>query len=846
MTKRNGADSDTPQSEGIDRPVGRAGGLGALCILMTAALVACRTSLDSRPLPPQPMATVAATPSVAPPPTYPATSEPSPSPTPAPTPIPDLGELLLRAESLVHIGDYQVAAETYQTLLLTSPEEGIATQASLGLATAYLRDGDHREAAEVLGDVLVAQPASPVAADAHFLRAEALLGAGDPLAAAEEFRAALSAGTLITGYLNRSLGDALYAGDSYEGAVEAYEASLEDAPDRPFEVDVRERLALVYVALQDYPAAMAQYDSILDVARIRTYRARIEHQAAETLILSGEVEAGYDRHVTVVETYSDEKYAYHSLVELVEAGWPVGDFLRGVVDYHGGAYDPAVAALYRYIRAYPETHSGDAHWYAGLSYLATGNPGQAASEFDLLIETHPENSHQGDAWMGLAEAHADAGSVDLAVDTYQRFVEGSSDHARAPEALWKAAQLLERTGDRSASRLNETLRDAAAAYVDCQVKHPDSEYAPVALFRAGLQFYRIGELEDAGAAWQAVDELYPESDYRVAALFWLGKLGLAEGKGDLAEAGFQKAVIADPTGFYGARAGDLIDDPLSAPFQRTNYAPPEYDWTVAQEEAEVWLVEWLALDGVARVRDADSALATDPRLQRGLALWRLGRFEDARHELEALRMATASDALTQYQLAVQFRDVGLYRSSILCAVRVVHLSPVATVLEAPEFVARLAYPTYYDDLVLESASEFSVDQLLVFALIRQESLFESLATSTASAHGLMQVIPSTGAQIASELDWPPEYETIDLYRPYVSLRFGTYYLARQRDRFGGRLDAALAGYNGGPLNAQRWLEMAGDDPDLFLELITFTETRKYVRTIKEHFAIYRALYGGSG
>ena len=108
----------------------------------------------------------------------------------------------------------------------------------------------------------------------------------------------------------------------------------------------------------------------------------------------------------------------------------------------------------------------------------------------------------------------------------------------------------------------------------------------------------------------------------------------------------------------------------------------------------------------------------------------------------------------------------------------------------------------------------------------------------------MQVIPPTGAQIAADLDWPPDYETLDLYRPYVSVRFGTYYLGWQRDRFEGRLHAALAGYTGGPLNAQWWLETAGDDPDLFLDLITFAETLRYVRAVKEHYAIYRALCGG--
>ncbi len=101
----------------------------------------------------------------------------------------------------------------------------------------------------------------------------------------------------------------------------------------------------------------------------------------------------------------------------------------------------------------------------------------------------------------------------------------------------------------------------------------------------------------------------------------------------------------------------------------------------------------------------------------------------------------------------------------------------------------------------------------------------------------------TASTDAVELAWPPDYETADLYRPFVSLRFGAYYLAQQRDLFDGRLHVALAAYNGGPGNAQHWLEEAGDDPDLFLETITFAETRSYLQRIKEHLAVYQALYG---
>jgi soluble lytic murein transglycosylase len=107
----------------------------------------------------------------------------------------------------------------------------------------------------------------------------------------------------------------------------------------------------------------------------------------------------------------------------------------------------------------------------------------------------------------------------------------------------------------------------------------------------------------------------------------------------------------------------------------------------------------------------------------------------------------------------------------------------------------------------------------------------------------MQVIPATGQQIASELNWPPEFDSDDLYRPIVSTRFGSYYITRTRDMLGGDIYGGLAAYNAGPGNALVWQELAGGDPDLLLEIIRFEETRNYIRYIYEIYSTYRSLYG---
>ncbi|MBN1955326.1 MAG: tetratricopeptide repeat protein [Anaerolineae bacterium] len=740
-------------------------------------------------------------------------------------------DLLQLGEAALFVGDIDGATLALQAALAISSDAQLGAQALLALGQTYLLDQAYDQAADAFQELDERYPDSEQAHAAHFLHAEALMETGNAAGAAWQYQLYLKGGTAIGPYVHEWLGDALQAAGELDSALNAYRVAVDSAPDLSLEVGVREKIGLLHAAEGDFAAALEQYDAILAQARIADYRARIGHLAAETAILAGQVEAGYARHLEIVLEYPASPWAYQSLVVLVGAGVPVDDLTRGIVDYHAGAYSPAVAALYRYIES-SESHSGDAHYYAGLAHLEAGSPALAAYQFRTLVETHPESPFWGEAWLHWGKSLEEQGDIGGAVQVYANFAQTAPSHPLAAESLWSAAQALERSQD----------HDAAAAYESCQAAYPASDYAAQALFRAGLYHYRRGETARAVSDWQALVEQYPSSEHSSAAYLWLGKARLAAGDTISATAAFSQAARIDPLGYYGLRAADMLQDPFAPPFRPASYAPPA-DLAAEQAAAEAWLASWLGLASGSRVGELDATLQDDPRLQRGLELWRLGQWEAARNELENLRRATADDPLAQYRLALLYRDIGLYRSSIIAASNLIALSPAASTLDAPPFLARLAYPTHYAELVLSNAMEQDLPPLLVFALIRQESLFEGFATSWAYAHGLMQVIPSTGAYIAGQLGWPPDYETDDLYRPYVSIRFGTWYLAEQQDRFAGQLHATLAGYNGGPTNAARWLEAAGGDPDLFLETIGFRETQLYLKLIREHYAIYTALYG---
>jgi soluble lytic murein transglycosylase len=151
------------------------------------------------------------------------------------------------------------------------------------------------------------------------------------------------------------------------------------------------------------------------------------------------------------------------------------------------------------------------------------------------------------------------------------------------------------------------------------------------------------------------------------------------------------------------------------------------------------------------------------------------------------------------------------------------------------------YPRPFSRLITEQAIAHNLDPLLFFSLIRQESLFEEGARSSAAAQGLAQIIPSTGQWIAEQLDYP-NYTNDLVYRPIVNVRFGAYYLDNVRDSLDGNLVSALAGYNGGPGNSQRWREASGPDDVRFVESIEFSETRTYIRAIASNLYHYTRLY----
>lgn len=158
------------------------------------------------------------------------------------------------------------------------------------------------------------------------------------------------------------------------------------------------------------------------------------------------------------------------------------------------------------------------------------------------------------------------------------------------------------------------------------------------------------------------------------------------------------------------------------------------------------------------------------------------------------------------------------------------------------FLGRALFPYDYSSAVLQAARQDKLDPRFVMAVIRTESHFDPVAVSSQGAVGLMQIMPSTGLWLWPQVFPTSAFDVTDLANPATNIRIGTFYLALLRHRFGGDLSMALAAYNGGGTNVEKWAKSTKTSKETFLEAVNFPETRNFVERVWLDYAVYRILY----
>ena len=167
------------------------------------------------------------------------------------------------------------------------------------------------------------------------------------------------------------------------------------------------------------------------------------------------------------------------------------------------------------------------------------------------------------------------------------------------------------------------------------------------------------------------------------------------------------------------------------------------------------------------------------------------------------------------------------------------LAVVATMIDRA--VREVTLPLRHEDIIRQQAADKNLDPALIAGVIFAESKFRD-QTSPTGAKGLMQIQPATARYIA-RLSGGTAFELRDLGTPQINISYGSYYLRYLLDRYGDNEVLAIAAYNGGETNVDRWIADSGRRGLVFsAEQIPFRETRHYVERVLRARADYRRTY----
>jgi soluble lytic murein transglycosylase len=156
-------------------------------------------------------------------------------------------------------------------------------------------------------------------------------------------------------------------------------------------------------------------------------------------------------------------------------------------------------------------------------------------------------------------------------------------------------------------------------------------------------------------------------------------------------------------------------------------------------------------------------------------------------------------------------------------------------------VREVTLPLRHEDIIRQQAREKRLDPALVAGVIFAESKFRD-QTSPTGAKGLMQIQPAT-AKFIADRSGGTAFEIADLGTPQINIQYGTYYLRYLLDRYGENAVLAVAAYNGGETNVDRWIAESGHRGKAFhVDDIPFPETRAYVNRVLNAERDYRRVY----
>jgi len=574
-------------------------------------------------------------------------------------------------------------------------------------------------------------------------------------------------------------------------AVIYYKNILEDSKDNQLKAKVLLELSEIYWQEKKYIDSLNCLYEILDEG----YRLKRNSEPEELLIRYfykiqedlKEIKIPY--HIMVKCADILFKYRQYNLAEdlykeVIKTFPKAADiaeiyYKRARALYYKKEYKEAVNQCEEIIAKFPPGEiTIKANYLGGNSLSALGERYLAIDKYEKIIGQYPESYYARQSYLRLAECYFQLEEPEKGISVWRELISKYPNSYESMTSLWNLAR-----------------------YYTNNNSYPEA-----------LDYYR------------KLTERFSQARLGDDALYWRGKILENMGSDEEAKIIYEKLIREYPLSYYAERIMEQRND-------------IDFVWPVSVSEKEdfINLEEFLKkydkIEGKGQLSLLKSELFEE-----------ISFYKESIVELREALNHNSGNIFLLFRLSNLYKKNKDYYDSLnYTEIIFNYLEDSHQLEELPLELWESLYPLYYEDMIRERALEYEIDPLLVLAMIREESRFNSWIESVAGARGLMQIIFSTGEWIAQKLNIE-DFNDEMLFSHEVNINLGCWYINYLKERFSNDSILIISGYNAGPGTTSKWLkEYDRSDLDNFVENVPYSETREHIKKVMKSYQMYKRL-----
>jgi len=575
-------------------------------------------------------------------------------------------------------------------------------------------------------------------------------------------------------------------------AVIYYKNILEDSKDNQLKAKVLLELSEIYWQEKKYVDSLNCLYEILDEG----YRLKRKSEPEELLIRYF--------NKTQQEDLKDIKVPYHIMVKCADILFKyrqynlAEDLYKEIIETFLEAPDIAevyykrARSLY-YKKEYKEAFNqceeiivkfppGEitikANYLGGNSLRVLGERYLAIDKYEKIIGQYPENYYARQSYLRLAESYFQLKETEKGISLWRELISKYPNSYESMTSLWNLARYYTKS-------------------------NTDSK---------ALDYY------------QELSERFSQSRLGDDALYWKGKILEKMGSDEEAKIAYEKLIREYPLSYYAERIRE----------QRSDVS---FVWPVSFSKKEDFINLEEFLTKYDKIEEKGQLSLLKAELFEEISF-----YKESIVELREALNYNSGNIFLLFKLSDIYKKNKDYNDSLNYSEIIFnYLKENRQLEELPLELWESLYPLYYEDVIRERALEYEIDPLLVLAMIREESRFNSWNESVAGARGLMQIIFSTGEWIAQKLN-VEDFNDEMLFDPEVNIDLGCWYIYYLTERFSNDSVLVISGYNAGPGTTSKWLKQYDrSDLDNFVENVPYSETREHIKKVMKSYQMYKRL-----